>query len=129
MESELLTRDYQKPPSLKERVSGFIKYIASKSGGFSKLKNPKVLTIIVLALLLLLVFLAIMAITAQKKSATQAIPQAAHFIQQSNSAKPTPAPTGINLQIQKFNQDLNNTQPYFVQLKQPIVDLDLNFEK
>lgn len=130
MEAELLTRNYQKPPSLKDRVVVYFKTLVQKNSNvWAKLKNPKILTLIALVLILLVVFLAILVLTRMNKSSQGFTPPENVLVTQTATPSPTPKLSEIGLQIQQFNLQLNDNQPYSVRLKQPIVDLDLSLDK
>jgi len=94
-----------------------------------KLKNPKVLTIIVLGLILLIVFIAIAALSGTKRNKPVQNLTETLIITQTALPTPTPKLSDIDLQVQDFNKQLEDNQPYSVMLKKPIVDLDLSFEK
>lgn len=129
MEPELLTRNYQPPPPLKQKVGEYIKSLWQRNKNIAdKLKNPKILTIIVLVLILLVVFLAVLALTGNRKTAPPYQPNMP-VISQTVTPTPLPKLSEIDIQVEDFNKQLEDNQPYFVKLKQPIVDLDLSYKK
>jgi cytoskeletal protein RodZ len=130
MEPELLTRDYQKPPPLKQRVADEAKKQYQKNKNvIEKLKSPKILTIIILVLILLVVFVAILVITSSKRNTPSFTQSNAPVISQTATPTSSPKLSETGIQIQEFNKQLDENQPYYLKLKQPIVDLDLSFKK
>lgn len=130
MEAELLTRNYQKPPSVKEKVIVYLKTMVQKNSNvWTKFKNPKILTLTVLALILVVVFLAILVITRLRNNNQAFTPPENVLVTQTATPSPTPKLSEIGIQIQQFNQQLNDQGIYSVKLKQPIVDLDLSLDK
>ena len=128
MQTELLTRDYQKPPPLRERLKAYIKSWFAKNKNFAQwVKNPKVLTILALSLTFVVLILAVMVITANRGSAVDTTPLNQAIITQPATPTPSTQQTELEIEIQNFFKSLGDSQPFSEKLKQPIVDLDLNF--
>ncbi len=128
METELLTRDYQKPPPLKERLIKAVRsWLVKNQNKFQKLKEPKILTIIALTLTLIVTMLAISIVTSTKTKTPDTNPLQVPLVVKPATPSPQVFRSEIDLEIQNFVNELEENQANRQQLKQPIVDLDLNF--
>lgn len=127
MQTELLTRDFQKPPPLKQRMIAAVgNWLTKNKQILQKLNNPKILTILALVLSFFVITMAITVITTGRSKTPNTTPLQTPLIIKP-STQPQIAQSGIDLEIENFVNKLEENQQFGQHLKQPIVDLDLNF--
>lgn len=127
METQILSRNYQPPPPLKDRLTDRVKSIYARVAPvWLKLRSGKFITIAILLASFLLLISAIGLLSQTRKERPVDEPEIMSKLQ---VPSPSPVSNDMTQKVEQYSKKIDDSSPFDKKFPKPIVDLDINLEK